>query len=172
MSDATQPAPQLAATPMPAVAPAPMPPPAAPSVESAPALPPIPNYAVRREMRSTSDGPAEHLIVTFGDPVRKITIKPLSLGDQWDLAEVTGNNAGNETWQNMAYTAATVTDFDGIPVPPSKQSRYDRSNLRSILNRLGIDGLRAASRALGGVTASADQAPQAGQAAMLDTAKN
>ena len=170
MSDTTPPTPQFAASPIPM--PTPMLPPAAPAAtpaaESTPALPPIPNYSVRRETRVTSDGPAEHLIVTFGEPARAITVKPHSLGDQWDLAEITGAYAGNDTFQNMAYVAATVTEFDRIPV--LRQSRFDRDGIRRILNQMGMDGLRAASKALG-ETAPAAAATPADQA-MLATAGN
>lgn len=125
-------------------------------------LPPLPNYSLRR----VGNQP-EQMIVTFGDPVRTVTVKPLDLGDQWDLAELTGANAGNEAWTNMAQVAASVLDFDGVPVMPP---RFDRDSLRRVLNKLGLDGLRAVSMALGGVT---EQQPggTALQPAADDTAK-
>lgn len=137
-------------------------------------LPAVPNYAMHREMRATPDGPAEHLIITFGDPAQTIAAKPLNLGEQWDLAEITGSNAGNDTWQNMAYTAATVLQFGSVPVPPP---RFDKANLRKVLNRLGLNGLRAISLALSGATSADEEQPlvaaiEADPAATLAMAKN
>lgn len=150
------------------------------AADKAPKLPPVPNYTMQRVTRDTLDGPAEHLAVTFGEPMQSIMVKALNLGEQWDLAEITGNNAGNETWQNMAYTAAAVVQLGGIPVPPP---RFDRGNLRKVLNRLGLDGMRAVSLALSGATSAIEDAPpkaltaEASAAtvpntAVLDTAKN
>lgn len=174
MSDMTQAVPQLAAAPMPAAAPPPMlaaAPPSAPSpvpaAGTAAELPPVPNYSMRREVRPSQDGPAEHLIVTYGTPAQSIVVKPLNLGEQWDLAEVTGANAGNDTFQNMAYTAASVMQFGDVPVMPP---RFNRNNLRTVLTRLGLDGLRAVSRALS--EASGPSAAPADQAAALATAGN
>ncbi len=172
MSDMTPAIPQPAAAPMPAAAPASslVPAPgaiAAPAVPATVELPPVPNYSMRREVRGTTDGPAEHLIVTYGSPVQSIVVKPLNLGEQWDLAEITGTNAGNDTFQNMAYTAASVMQFGDVPVMPP---RFNRNNLRTVLTRLGLDGLRAVSRALS--EASGASAAPADQAAALATAGN
>ena len=147
--------------------------------DATPKAPPLPNYSLRTEIRGPVGSQSEYLVVRFGDPVRTLSVKPLTLGDRWDLAEITPANA-SETWSNMAQIAYSVSDMDGVPVP---RFGADRNRLRTTLDKLGIDGLRAASMALARVfdqAAPADTtpapaaapAPGAPDTALLATAKN
>ena len=146
----------------------------APAVPAIPALPPVANYSMRREMRGPAGKQVEHLIVTFGQPARSVTVRELGMGDQWDLSELTGDASPTSTWRSMAYTASSVQAIDGVPVPPP---RYTRESIRTVLNGLGLEGARAVNRALNEATPAADAGsapPPPGQPdpAMLAAAKN
>lgn len=146
--------------------------------DAPPKLPPLPNYSLTIEVRGPAGHQSEFLIAKFGDPVRSLSVKPLTMGDQWDLAEITPAGV-SETWSNMAQIAYAVKDLDGAPIPNFGQ----RKHLRNTLDKLGVDGLRAASMALARVfdqSAAPDAAPapdavpvpSAPDTARLDTAKN
>jgi len=88
----------------------------------------------------------ELLVVTFGQPQRKVELVELDLGDQFDLAEVTGASGGNAAWSSMAFIAASVRTIDNDPVGVG----YSKQVLRETLRRLGIDGMKAAGLVLNG----------------------
>ncbi len=146
--------------------------------DTARTLPPLPNYKLTTETRGPAGSQAEYLTAKFGNPIRSVTVKPLTMGDQWDLAEITPAGVG-ETWLNMAQLAYSVWFIDDVPTP-----RFiERRHLRATLDKLGVDGLRAASMALARVSdqsAAPDAAPTsdpaptpgAADAALLATAKN
>lgn len=147
--------------------------------DAAPKVPPLPNYSLTVEMRGPAGSQMEYLTAKFGNPLRSVTVKTLTMGDQWDLAEITPAGV-SETWSNMAQIAYSVTDMDGVPVP---RFGGERRHLRNTLDKLGVDGLRAASMALARVfdqAAPPDAAPAPAAApipgapdtARLDTAKN
>lgn len=111
-------------------------------------LPPLPNYAVAPKTITVNGQSVGHLAITWGNgsTARSLEVKPPDLGDQFDLAEITGAQMGNELWRNMAMVAASVRAIDGVPLPngsPTKEA------LRDTLRRIGLDGMRAASMALG-----------------------
>jgi hypothetical protein len=135
----------------------------------APVLPPLPNFAVRKKAVGTGTAAAEVMVVTFGNPIRTIEVKPLDLGEQWDLSEITGGTEANDTWRNMAQVAASVLAVDNVPPRPP---RFERGSLRDTLSKIGLDGLQAVSMALGGVTTSEGQPAPDGQVALLATAGN
>jgi hypothetical protein len=113
--------------------------------ETAAAADTLPGLVVTTRMVA-GNPPAEILVATWGEARKTMELKPLTLGDQFDLAEVTGPNAANAVWVNMATVAASVYSFDGIPLPCG----FSRDNLKTKLNRIGMDGLRAGMLALNG----------------------
>lgn len=146
--------------------------------DAPPKLSPLVNYTLTVEVRGPAGNQAEFLTAKFGNPIRSLTIKPLTMGDQWDLAEITPAGV-SDTWSNMAQVAYAVKTLDGVPIPPFSQRR----NLRDTLDKLGVDGLRAASMALARVfdqsavpdavpAPDAALVPGAPDTARLDTAKN
>ena len=146
--------------------------------DTAPKLPPLPNYSLATEMLGPVGSQVEYLTAKFGNPVRSVTVKPLTMGEQWDLSEISPAGVG-ETWLNMAQIAFSVTHIDGVPAPRFAERRH----LRNTLDKLGVDGLRAGSMALARVfdqAAPADTAPAPAAApapgapdtALLATAKN
>ena len=146
--------------------------------DATPKAPPLPNYSLTVETRGPAGSQAEYLTARFGNPVRSVTVRPLTMGDQWDLAEITPANV-SETWSNMAQLAYSVTDIEGVPVP---RLGATRQHLRNTLDKLGVDGLRAASMALARVfdqaapdaapTPDAAPAPGAVDPALMAAAKN
>ena len=138
----------------------------------APALPPVRNFSVKEVDGMHLGKPAKFYDVSFGVPVRTMQLRPLDMGDQWDLAEITGN-VENALWSGMASIAASVRTLDGIPVPGMATPGgmvMDKRAMRNTLRSLGMEGMRAAQQALADVDGTAG-VPRGG-AADMDTAKN
>ena len=96
------------------------------------------------------------LSAVWGEPARSIEVQPMDLGQQFDLAELTGPNAANAVWVSMATVAASVRAIDGIPVP---QGAYTRERIKATLNKMGLDGLRAGMMALNGYRGPGEAEP-------------
>ncbi|MGI4951189.1 MAG: hypothetical protein ACRYGM_05240 [Janthinobacterium lividum] len=103
--------------------------------------------------------PTEAFRVQWGEGVamRSLEVKAMTLGDQLDFAETTPPGA-NAMWTNMAMTAASVLTVDGVPLPMV----FTKEIYKRKLDRLGLDGLRAAMMVLNGYRGPDDaaKAPQ------------
>lgn len=140
--------------------------------EQVAALPPVRNFSVKEVDGIHLGQPAKFYDVTFGDPVRTMQVRALDMGDQWDLAEITGN-VENALWSGMASIAASVLKVDGIPVPrmvDKSGEMMDKRRMRHTLRSIGMEGMRAAQQALADVDGTAG-VPR-GPAVDMDAAKN
>ena len=70
----------------------------------------------------------------------------LDIADQWDFMELAGSQIDNQAWVNVALLAASVISINGIPQPSALKTR---ETIRSILRRLGSEGLEALRVAFG-----------------------
>jgi len=109
--------------------------------------PNLENLTVKSAIREGGGLQVEVLHVSFGAPLRTLEVRALDLGEQFDLAEMTGPNIGNQVWTNMAQMAASIRGLDGVPTPSVP---HTRATIKAMLNRLGIDGLQAIMMALNG----------------------
>jgi hypothetical protein len=107
-----------------------------------------PNYSAARTTISRNGTEREGMTFTFGTPKRSITVADLTLGDQFDLVETAGDQAGNSTWMMMAGLAWSTTEIDGVPWPASRT----RAAIKAALDRIKPDGLSAYFKALRDVT--------------------
>ena len=87
----------------------------------------------------------------------------MSLGEQFDLVEIAGDNADNTRWMLMAGVAYAVTDLDGVPVVRATT----RQHIRGTLDAIKQDGLSAYFKALKATADTPDTAE-----GVLDAAKN
>jgi len=142
------------------------------SAPPAPALPPVRNFSVKAVSGIHLGQPATFYEVTYGEPVRTMQLRALDMGDQWDLAELTGN-VENALWSGMASIAASVLKVDEIPVPrmPGANGEVlDKRRMRHTLRSIGMEGMRAAQQALADVDGTAG-VPR-GAVPDMDVAKN
>lgn len=109
--------------------------------------PTLENFNVRTTTRDFSGRTVEVLHVGYGEPMRTLEVQALSLGEQWDLAELTGPNASNGVWVNMATMAASVRAIEGVPIPAVPHSR---DSIKRTLEKLDVIGLQAVMMALNG----------------------
>ena len=116
-----------------------------------------PVRAVARKTATINNRSVELFATTFGND-RKLELKRLTMGDQFDLAEMMTDTA-SRLWTSMALVAASLVSIDGVPVSPG----YTRAGLRSILDQLGEDGVAAANDAL--ATSDENRAAEASEAA-------
>ncbi len=70
----------------------------------------------------------------------------LDIADQWDFMELAGSQIDNQAWVNVALLAASVISINGTPQPSALKTR---ETIRSILRRLGSEGLEALRVAFG-----------------------
>lgn len=129
-------------------------------------LPTLRNLTVKEAIRAGGGVQVTVLEVTFGSPLRTLEVRALDLGEQFDLAELTGPNMANAVWVNMAQMAASVRAMDGVPRPGVM---HTRDSIKATLNKLGVDGLQAVMMALNGYRgAGLPDAPpvEAGRAAV------
>ena len=89
-----------------------------------------------------------------------VAVRALDMGDQYDIAELMGSDAGS-TWVSMTLLAASVSEIDGRPAQPGR----DKKTFRAILKQLGNAGVEAARRALDEATGTED--PEAAQKARV-----
>jgi hypothetical protein len=118
----------------------------------APPLPLLPNFSVTQEKRKHGAESLDVLVVSYGTlpgvpskPEHTLEVRRLDMGDNFDLAEIAGHNAGNLLWMNLAMVAASVVMIDGRPLPLRTLSK---PGLKSVLRDLGPNGVRAVGDAL------------------------
>ncbi len=70
----------------------------------------------------------------------------LDMADQWDFMELAGSQIDNQAWVNVALLAASVISINGTPQPSALKTR---ETIRSILRKLGPEGLEALQVAFG-----------------------
>jgi hypothetical protein len=100
--------------------------------------PPLPNLSVTMTTQKINGRDKKVWVVSYGTyPIRVIEVAPPDLGDQFDLAEMAGDNM-SQLWLGMAMSALAVRSVDNVPM-----FRGQKENLRETLRRLGEDGLRA-----------------------------
>ncbi len=108
-------------------------------------------YKVTTAQRDVRGRTVESYMVAFGDN-RMVEIERLSLSAEWTLLELTGSNASNAAWSTMASVAASVRTIDGVPVPGVAPTR---DSIGGTLDKLGVDGFKAALFALNGAQSNA-----------------
>ncbi len=101
--------------------------------------PPPANFSVTQSVLNMAGQPIPVRRITFGEPQRSIVVRELGLGDQFDLVEIAGSNAGNPVWMGMAGFAFAVTEIDGTPLPQMTSVK----GVRAVLNRIKPDGMAA-----------------------------
>lgn len=124
--------------------------PATPEVQDEPT--PIANYGMVRKTMQV-DGEAESWAeVRFGEnptnpsiPAHVVEIRDVDMGDQFDLAEIAGNQVENGIWLSLAICAMSVQSFDGMP---SLRGNLTKASLKQTLRKLGPTGVRAVRRGL------------------------
>jgi N-acetylglutamate synthase/N-acetylornithine aminotransferase len=98
--------------------------------------------------RETATDPSGEKIATmkieFGEPKRALTVRSLTLQQQFDLIEIAGDNATNDMWMLHGQLAMGTIDVDGVAQP----TPTNRTNLRGKLSRIRRDGWAAYTRAM------------------------
>jgi hypothetical protein len=90
---------------------------------------------------------------------RKLTLRRLTALDTLRLFKAAGAVlAQNGPWLSMAGLAFSVLEIDGIPVPPPATE----SQIESLIDRLGDDGLAAIARVVNDTTGELDAKEQVG----------
>lgn len=128
--------------------------------------PPIPNFAVTPKTVTVNGVAEERLVVTYGAqvgapslPEHTLEIRRVDMGDQFDLAEIAGQQIGNDVWLSLAIVALAVKSVDGVP-----EARFPltKTALRKTLVAIGPLGVRAVRDALAGGKAEEDVKAAAG----------
>lgn len=113
---------------------------------------PIANYGFLKKPM-TVDGETETWAeVRFGVnatnmelPAHAVEIRDVDMGDQFDLAEIAGQQVDNGIWLSLAIVAMSVQSIDGIPVP---RGNLTKLALKKTLKKIGPLGVRAVRRGL------------------------
>jgi hypothetical protein len=105
-----------------------------------------PNFSAERTTTRINGKDKPGWRVTYGDPARTIVTADLSLGDQFNLMEIAGENA-SRNWMAMAGFAASVVTIDGVPAP----SMTNKQQIARFLDDVTEPGFIAYLKALGTV---------------------
>lgn len=96
--------------------------------------PAVPEPAIPAARVAPTDG------VLVDDTGRRLKLRELTILQEMDLIEIAGpSRSENGAWMFNALLAARVADIDGQPVPFPK----NEINLRTMLQRVSRDGIRA-----------------------------
>lgn len=124
----------------------------APPAETDGELAPIANYAFLRKtiiVEGVSETWGE---IRFGEnptnpviPAHVAEIREVDMGDQFDLAEIAGNQVENGVWLSLAIVAMAVQSIDMTPV---LRGNLTKASLKQVLRKLGPTGVRAVRRGL------------------------
>lgn len=149
MSDTTAPVAALATDA--AVAPeaaAPVPAAAAPAPAPEVVGPPVVNFAMSNKSVMVNGREEKRVVVSYGNPLHTLECKVPDMGDQFDLAEIAGEQmeSGNFLWTNMAVVGASVRMIDGKPVPGN--GSLTKARIKDVLVQIGRDGVRCVTFAL------------------------
>jgi len=120
--------------------------------DTAPAAPTIPNYSSTPRTETVNGVSEQWFVVKYGesptDPTiadRILEIRKVDMGDQFDLAEIAGDQTSNDVWLSLAIVGMSVQKIDGVPVP---RGNVTKATLRNILRQIGPLGVRAVRRAV------------------------
>lgn len=120
--------------------------------ESAPSAPIIPNYSSTPRTETVNGVAEQWFVVKYGVnptdaalPDRILEIRKVDMGDQFDLAEIAGDQTSNDVWLSLAIVAMSVQKIDSIPVP---RGNVTKATLRNVLKQIGPLGVRAVRRAV------------------------
>lgn len=137
----------------------------APDQDDEPA--PIANYGFVRKT-VTVDGIAEPWAeIRFGVnitnpslPAHVAEIREVDMGDQFDLAEIAGNQVENGVWLSLAIVAMAVQSLDMVPIP---RGNVTKAGLKQTLRKIGPLGVRAVRRGLGELNGPVNETQNADQ---------
>ena len=110
----------------------------------------IPNFSAQPMSLNIGGKDVECTKIVFGDPLRSIITRKLTLGDEFDLIGIAGDLASNQKWMIMAALAYSAVTIDELP---QHSAGLTLAVIRARLDRIGVDGLSAYIKALG-VTAA------------------
>jgi hypothetical protein len=120
--------------------------------EPAQAIPSIPNYSSTPRTETVNGVAEQWFVVKYGEnqtdaalPDRILEIRKVDMGDQFDLAEIAGDQTSNDVWLSLAIVGMSVQKIDGVPVP---RGNVTKASLRSVLKQIGPLGVRAVRRAV------------------------